>query len=204
MGLRFRRSWGVLPGVRLNLGLKSGSVSFGTRGLHYTVGTKGQHVTVGLPGTGLHWTQTINFSPFSKRQVGGATQAPGYVQPAGAGSPQVGVINQLPGAQTLHAPQLTQPNQSPGPQTPTAPQVTRPHQSPLQPPTRYRRCAVSSGNAQAGLSTGLARVGSASSCGDSRPLLHCSHRWTTFALTEHDDHREVGAASAKEGSQRHE
>jgi hypothetical protein len=136
MGLRFRRSWGVLPGVRLNLGLKSGSVSFGTRGLHYTVGTRGQHVTVGLPGTGLYWTQTINL-PFSKTQVGGATQAPGYVRPAGAGSPQVGVINQamqLPGAQTLHAPQLTRPNQSPGPQTPPAPQVTRPHQSSLQPP----------------------------------------------------------------------
>lgn len=53
MGLGFRRSWGVLPGVRLNLGLKSGSVSFGMRGLHYTVGTRGQRVTVGLPGTGL-------------------------------------------------------------------------------------------------------------------------------------------------------
>jgi hypothetical protein len=137
MGLRFRRSWGVLPGVRLNLGLKSGSVSFGTRGLHYTVGTRGQHVTVGLPGTGLHWTQKIN-SPFGKPQVGGAAQPPGHVQPAGAGSPQVGVINQamqLPGAQTPHAPRLTRRNQSPGPQTPPTPQVTRPHQSPLQPPT---------------------------------------------------------------------
>jgi hypothetical protein len=137
VGLIFKRSWGVLPGVRLNLGMKSGSVSFGARGFHYTVGTRGQRVTVGLPGTGLYWTQKIN-SPFGKTQVGGATQAPGYVQPAGAGSPQVGVINQamqLPGAQTLHAPQLTRPNQSPGPQTPPAPQVTRPHQSPVQPPT---------------------------------------------------------------------
>jgi Protein of unknown function (DUF4236) len=93
MGLRFRRSWGVLPGIRLNLGLRSGSVSFGTRGLHYTVGTRGQHVTVGLPGTGLHWTQKINW-PFGKPQVGGATQAPGYVRPPGAGSPQAGFINQ--------------------------------------------------------------------------------------------------------------
>ena len=37
MGLRFRRSWGVIHGNRLNLGLNSGSVSFGTRGVHYTV-----------------------------------------------------------------------------------------------------------------------------------------------------------------------
>jgi hypothetical protein len=149
VGLIFKRSWGVLPGVRLNLGMKSGSVSFGVRGLHYTVGTRGQQVTVGLPGTGLYWTQKINW-PFVKTQVGGA---PGYIQPAGAGSPQVGVINQAmqrPGAQTLRAPQLTRPNQSPGPQTPPAPQVTRPHQSPLQPPT-------ATGAAQSALAT-LRRV----------------------------------------------
>jgi hypothetical protein len=152
VGLIFKRSWGVLPGVRLNLGMKSGSVSFGVRGLHYTVGTRGQQVTVGLPGTGLYWTQKINW-PFVKTQVGGANQAPGYVQPAGAGSPQVGVINQpmqLPGPQTLHAPQLTRPNQPPGPQTPPAPQFTRPHQSPLQPPT-------AAGAAQSALAT-LGRV----------------------------------------------
>ena len=93
MGLRFRRSWGVVPGVRLNLGLKSGSVSFGVRGLHYTVGTRGQRVTVGLPGTGLYWTQKIN-SPFGIAQAGRASQAQGYAQPATAGSPHVGVMNQ--------------------------------------------------------------------------------------------------------------
>jgi len=60
MGLRFRRTWSVFPGVRLNLGLKSGSVSFGVRGLHYTVGTRGQRVTAGIPGTGLFWTKKIN------------------------------------------------------------------------------------------------------------------------------------------------
>lgn len=79
MGLRFRRSWGVLPGVRLNLGLKSGSMSFGVRGLHYTVGTKGSRVTAGLPGTGLYWTHQLN-SPKTPR----STQATGYVPPVGA------------------------------------------------------------------------------------------------------------------------
>jgi hypothetical protein len=63
MGLRFRRSWGVIPGVRFNLGLKSGSLSFGMRGLHYTVGTRGGRVTLGLPGTGLFWTQAHVFLP---------------------------------------------------------------------------------------------------------------------------------------------
>jgi hypothetical protein len=63
MGLRFRRSWSLVPGIRFNLGLKSGSVSFGTRGLHYTVGTNGSRITAGIPGTGLFWTEKLR-SPF--------------------------------------------------------------------------------------------------------------------------------------------
>lgn len=109
MGLRFRRSWGVVPGVRLNLGLKSGSVSFGGRGLHYTVGTRGQRVTVGLPGTGLFWTQKIN-SPFGTAQAGRASQAHGYAQRATPGSPHAGVTAQLSAPQTLHPLQFTQLN----------------------------------------------------------------------------------------------
>ena len=57
MGLRFRRSIRLLPGVRWNFGLKSTSVSFGGRGLRYTVGTKGARVGASLPGTGLSWSQ---------------------------------------------------------------------------------------------------------------------------------------------------
>jgi hypothetical protein len=130
MGLRFRRSWGVLPGVRLNLGLKSGSVSFGVRGLHYTIGTRGQRVTAGLPGTGLYWTQKIN-SPFGSARVAGASQAPGYMQPVGAGTPNVNQAVQLPGAQITQAPRLTRPNQSPL----LAPWFTRPSQSPMPSPS---------------------------------------------------------------------
>ena len=57
MGLRFRRSIRLLPGVRWNFGLKSTSISIGGRGLHYTVGTKGARIGAGLPGTGLSWSQ---------------------------------------------------------------------------------------------------------------------------------------------------
>ena len=57
MGLRFRRSFRVLPAVRLNIGLKSTSISVGRRGLLYTIGTKGRRVTAGIPGTGLSWTE---------------------------------------------------------------------------------------------------------------------------------------------------
>jgi hypothetical protein len=56
MGFRFRRSIGLLPGVKLNLSRSGPSVSLGRRGLHYTIGRKGNRFTVGLPGTGLSYT----------------------------------------------------------------------------------------------------------------------------------------------------
>jgi Protein of unknown function (DUF4236) len=53
---RFRRSIKLLPGIRWNIGKKSTSVSFGVRGLNYTLGTKGSRTTVGIPGTGISYT----------------------------------------------------------------------------------------------------------------------------------------------------
>ena len=54
MGTRFRRSFKVAPGVRVNLNKKSASISFGPKGLKHTVSTTGKsHTTVGIPGTGL-------------------------------------------------------------------------------------------------------------------------------------------------------
>jgi Protein of unknown function (DUF4236) len=56
MGLRFRRSIRLLPGVRLNVGLRRASLSIGPPGLAYNVRSKGSQVTVGLPGSGLSYT----------------------------------------------------------------------------------------------------------------------------------------------------
>ena len=56
MGLRFRRSFKIAPGVHLNLSGSGASVSLGPRGLHYTVGSHGTRTTVGLPGSGISWT----------------------------------------------------------------------------------------------------------------------------------------------------
>ena len=57
MGTRFRRSFKVAPGVRVNLNKKSVSISFGPKGLKHTVSTTGKsHTTVGIPGTGLSYT----------------------------------------------------------------------------------------------------------------------------------------------------
>lgn len=56
MGFRFRRSFKLLPGVRLNVSSRGTSVSLGGRGFHYNIGPKGTRVTAGIPGTGLSWT----------------------------------------------------------------------------------------------------------------------------------------------------
>lgn len=42
MGLRFRKSIKIAPGVKINFNKKSISATVGTRGAHYTVNSKGK------------------------------------------------------------------------------------------------------------------------------------------------------------------
>lgn len=59
MGLRFRKSFKIAPGIRLNFGKKSSSISFGGKGARYTVSTTGKRTTtVGIPGSGLSYSHT--------------------------------------------------------------------------------------------------------------------------------------------------
>ena len=63
MGLRFRKSIKIAPGVKLNINKKSCSVTVGKRGAHYTINSKGKHTaSVGIPGTGLSYTHTSSGS----------------------------------------------------------------------------------------------------------------------------------------------
>ncbi len=55
MSVKFRKSMKVAPGVRVNIGKKSASVSMGGKGFHRTVSTTGRRTTtMGVPGTGLY------------------------------------------------------------------------------------------------------------------------------------------------------
>lgn len=56
MGFRFRRSFRVMLGWRVNLSKSGVSSSFGTRGAWFTIGPRGTRTTVGIPGTGLSYT----------------------------------------------------------------------------------------------------------------------------------------------------
>lgn len=53
MSLRFRQTFTLFPGVRLNIGKRGVSASIGVPGATVNAGKKGLRATVGLPGTGL-------------------------------------------------------------------------------------------------------------------------------------------------------
>src|SRR5262245_49393550 len=70
MSFRFRRTLGIVPGIRLNLSRSGPSVSLGVRGLRYTVGLRGTRTTVGVPGTGASWTGYRSYSSGRRSQQG--------------------------------------------------------------------------------------------------------------------------------------
>lgn len=69
MGLRFRKSISIMPGVKLNFGMKGMSVSAGVPGFRKTFHTSGRvTTTVGIPGTGLYYVDTKNPNKQSDNQ----------------------------------------------------------------------------------------------------------------------------------------
>lgn len=61
MGLRFRKSVSILPGLKLNFGKTGVSVSTGVPGFRKTIHSSGKvTTTVGIPGTGLYYVDTKN------------------------------------------------------------------------------------------------------------------------------------------------
>lgn len=60
MGLRFSKRVKLLPGLRMNLGLRGVSFSVGGRGKSITFGRRGTHVNLGIPGTGISYRQRID------------------------------------------------------------------------------------------------------------------------------------------------
>ena len=59
MGLRFRQSFKLFPGVRINVGKTGMSASFGVPGATLNLGPRGVRGTVGLPGTGLSYSAML-------------------------------------------------------------------------------------------------------------------------------------------------
>lgn len=56
MGLKFRKSFKVVPGVRVNVGKTRSSVSLGGKGITTNVSKRGVKTTVSIPKTGLSYS----------------------------------------------------------------------------------------------------------------------------------------------------
>ena len=70
MGLRFRKSVKIAPGVKVNLNKKSTSITFGGKGVHRTISSTGKKTTsVGLPGSGAYYTSSSGGTSGAKKKV---------------------------------------------------------------------------------------------------------------------------------------
>jgi hypothetical protein len=58
MGFRFRKSFSLIPGIKLNLSKSGPSISVGGHGMTTNFSAKGTKETVGLPGSGLSYSQS--------------------------------------------------------------------------------------------------------------------------------------------------
>ncbi len=67
MGFRFRRSFKIAPGLRVNVGKKGMSLSAGVRGARVTVGTSRVTASAGIPGTGISFVESKSISTRSSR-----------------------------------------------------------------------------------------------------------------------------------------
>lgn len=64
MAMRFRKSFKIAPGVKLNINKKSASISMGVKGARKTFSTTGRSTTtIGIPGTGLYYTDSKHMKP---------------------------------------------------------------------------------------------------------------------------------------------
>ncbi|MBT2680610.1 DUF4236 domain-containing protein [Bacillus sp. ISL-35] len=67
MGLRFRKSFKVAPGVRVNVGKSGVGMSVGGRGLRYSVHSSGRKTsTVGIPGSGISYSSTSSSRSYKR------------------------------------------------------------------------------------------------------------------------------------------
>ncbi len=59
---RFRKTFSILPGVRVNLSKTGVSSSIGGHGATVNVGKNGPMVTLGIPGTGLSYRTPVGLA----------------------------------------------------------------------------------------------------------------------------------------------
>ncbi|WP_110666009.1 DUF4236 domain-containing protein [Salinicola halophilus] len=66
MGLHFRRTWRLAPGLRLRMGKGGPALSIGPRGANLVMSRRGIHSHAGPPGTGIYHRQAL----WKRKQTG--------------------------------------------------------------------------------------------------------------------------------------
>ena len=67
MGLCFRKSITIAPGVRINLSKSGPSLSFGKKGIRETISANGRSTTsIGIPGTGVYYKKSYDLKKLGK------------------------------------------------------------------------------------------------------------------------------------------
>ena len=86
MSWRFRKSFKVIPGVKLNLTARGLSATFGAAPFSINVGPRGVYRNVSIPGTGI----------WDRQRIGGPSSQPSSGQPPSADGPGVPSISPVP------------------------------------------------------------------------------------------------------------
>ena len=102
MTLRFRQTFTLFPGVRINVGKRGISTSIGVPGATLNIGKLGVRATVGAPGTGLSYSTMV--APFT--QGGGALLDPQIEAfPDGPSSVESPAADNCPASAKIYLPQ---------------------------------------------------------------------------------------------------
>ena len=85
MGLCFRKSITIAPGVKVNLSKSGPSISFGKKGIRETISATGKSTTtVGIPGTGVYYKKSYDLKKLGKGKTAKAAAAGGKEKTAAA------------------------------------------------------------------------------------------------------------------------
>ncbi|HMN14960.1 MAG TPA: DUF4236 domain-containing protein [Bellilinea sp.] len=80
MPFRFRKSFRIAPGVKVNLSKTGTSLSLGGKGASVNIGRKRVRTTVGLPGTGVSYSEDVSYA---RDKAARSAERPEARQPAG-------------------------------------------------------------------------------------------------------------------------
>lgn len=88
MGLRFRKSVKIAPGVRLNISKKSVGISAGVKGYRKSINSSGRVTTsIGVPDTGVSYVKTENLKSKKKKAVSSRVSSTAAAASSSASSP---------------------------------------------------------------------------------------------------------------------